>query len=155
LANNAYERLKTLGIVLPPPTRAAGNYSSYVCTGKLVFISGQGPFADGRMIYRGRVGKDISIADAQKAAKYAAINLLSQLEVACGGNLNQVRQLVRLMGCISCASDFYQLPTVLDGASDLLMAVFEEKGRHARYPAGVSTLPFNAPVTLELVAEIE
>ena len=155
MTSDVYERLKALGVILPLPPRPAGNYASWVCTGKLVVISGQGPFAEGDMVYRGRVGQDLSVPDAQKAARCAAINLLSHLQEACGGNLNRVRQLVRLMGGVCCAPNFYQLPSVLDGASDLLMAVFGEKGRHARYPVGVLTLPFNAPVTLELMAEIE
>lgn len=148
------DRLSSLGIVLHPIGRA-GNYLPWVKTGNLVFLSGQGAVSRKGIEYRGKVGDTVSIEEAIASARQAAINILAHLRVACDGNLDRVKQVVKLMGLINCVPTFTRLPEVLDGASNLLIEVFGEKGQHARYVAGVNSLPFDLSVTCEAVVEIE
>ena len=148
-------RLSELGITLPTPVISAGNYVPWVITGNLVHISGQGSVSNGKILYQGRVGESISATDAGLGARLAAINLIAHLRTACDGNLDRVKRIVRLFGLISSSPNFFHLPQVLDGASELMVSVFDEKGNHARYVGGVMTLPFGMSVTMELTAEIE
>ena len=148
------DRLSSLGIVLEPIGRA-GNYLPWVKTGNLVFLSGQGAVSRKGIEYRGKVGDTVSIEEAIASARQAAINILAHLRVACDGNLDRVKQVVKLTGLINCVPTFTRLPEVLDGASNLLVEVFGEKGQHTRYVAGVNSLPFDLSVTCEAVVEIE
>ena len=151
-------RLKELSLQLPPPVGSAGSYVPWVRYGNIVVISGQGPVLPGGKLspdYQGTVGRDVSLEVARDAARIAAINTLSHLKTACDGDLDKVKKIIRLMGFVRSVPDFPYLPKVLDGASDLLVDVFGEKGKHARYVAGVSALPFNFVVTLELMVELQ
>jgi len=148
-------RLAELGIELPVPVGSAANYVPWVKTGNLVIISGQGAVRNGQMEYCGTVGASISIEDAIAAARLTAINLVSHLSGACDGDLDRVKRIVRLMGFVNCMPTFGEHPKVLDGASDLLVQVFGDRGRHARFVAGVTSLPFGMSVTIEATAEIE
>ena len=148
-------RLAELGIEIPNPAVSAANYSPWVKTGNLVVISGQGAVRNMRMEYRGTVGDSVSIEDAIAAAQLTAINLIGHLRDACDGDLDRVKRIVRLMGFVNCVPTFGALPNVLDGASDLLVQIFGNKGRHARFVAGVISLPFGMSVTIEAMAEIE
>ena len=149
------DRLLSLGIVLGKPIGRAGSYSSWVRTGNLVFISGQGAVSRRGIEYRGKVGDTVSMDDAIASARLTAINIITHLRDACGGDLDRVKQIVRLLGFVNCIPTFTRLPEVLDGASDLLIEVFGEKGQHARFVAGVNSLPFDLSVTCEAVVEIE
>ncbi len=150
-------RLKDLGIELPSPALPVANYVPFVRTGDLLFISGQLPIgADGKIAPRhiGKLGREIFHEAGQEAARVSAINVLAQAKIALGGRLDSVRRCVRLGGFINCMPDFAALPAVMNGASDLMVAVFGEAGRHARTTIGVAELPLDAAVEVEAIFEV-
>ena len=149
------KRLTELGIMLPTPSKPVANYVPWVRTGNLVFISGQGAVKDGKIEYTGKVGETLSIEDAVASARLTAINVLAQLRDACGGDLDRVKRIVKLLGFVNCTPTFSEQPKVINGASDLMVEVFGEKGRHARSAVGAPALPFNLSVEVEAIAEIE
>ncbi len=142
-------RLAELGIVLPTPMAPLANYVPYVVTGDLVVISGQIPVRDGKIAYTGKLGDVVSVDIGTQAAQLCFINLLAQLRAACHGDLNRVQQVVRLGGFIACVPEFTQHALVMNGASDMAVAVFEDAGRHARSTIGVPSLPLDAAVEVE------
>lgn len=148
-------RLAELGITLPAPFAPIANYVAFVIAGRLVVVSGQLPARDGRVAYTGKISQGMSINDGQDAARLCFINLLAQLRTACGGNLDRVRQVVRLGGFIAAPADFTAHAQVMNGASDLAVAVFGENGRHARTTIGVPSLPADALVEVEGLFEID
>ena len=154
MSNEITHRLAELGITLPAPMPPLANYLPFVKSGDLVFVSGQLPARDGKVAYTGKVGVDIAIESAQTAAQLCFINLLAQLSAACDGDLNRVRRVVRLGGFIAAPADFTQHALVMNGASDLAVAVFGEAGRHARSTVGVPSLPADATVEVEGIFEI-
>ena len=143
------KKLADLGITLPTPMAPVANYVPYVQTGDLVVISGQIPVVDGKMAIAGRVGADLSVEQGVAAAKLCFINLLAQLKAACGGDLDRVQRVVRLGGFIAAPAEFTGHAAVMNGASDLAVAVFGDAGRHARTTIGVPSLPLNAAVEVE------
>jgi enamine deaminase RidA (YjgF/YER057c/UK114 family) len=147
-------RLAELGIALPAPTVPIANYVPFVVTGKLVVVSGQVPLAAGKLTHVGKLGAEVSLADGQAAARQCLLNVLAHLRMAAGGDLDRVRRVVRLGGFVAAAPDFAQHPQVMDGASDLAVAVFGEAGRHARSTVGVASLPRNVPVEVEGMFEL-
>jgi len=148
-------RLKELGIELPVPAKPVANYVGWVRTGNLVFTSGQVPLKDGKFEYQGKVGKDFSIEEAAKAARICAINILAQVKDACGGNLDRVRRCVKLLGFVNGIPEFTDHPKVVNGASDLIVEVFGDRGKHARSAVGSGSLPVNVAVEVEGIFEIE
>ena len=153
MAGRVDSRLAQLGIKLPEPTPAWANYLSYVETGNLVFVSGQLSQLGGEK-YQGKLGMDLSIEDGYRAARICAINLLSHLKVACGGDLDRVVRCVEVGGFVNSASQFYDQPKVLNGASDLFYEVLGESGRHTRFAVGVAAIPFNFAVEVKAVFEV-
>jgi enamine deaminase RidA (YjgF/YER057c/UK114 family) len=149
------KKLAELGIALPTPMKPIANYVPWVKTGNLVFISGQGAVVDGKVQYAGKVGESVSVDDAAKSARLTGINVLAQLREACGGNLDQVKRIVKLVGFVNATPDFTEHPKVINGASDLMVEVFGEKGRHARSAVASPSLPLNFSVEVEAVVEIE
>ena len=149
------KRLAELGIVLPTPAKPIANYVPWVRTGNLVYISGQGAVRDGKIEHAGRVGDTLSIDDAVASARLTAINIIAHLRDACGGDLDRVKRIVKLLGFVNCTPTFGDQPKVINGASDLMVEVFGEKGRHARSAVGAPSLPFNLSVEVEAIAEIE
>jgi enamine deaminase RidA (YjgF/YER057c/UK114 family) len=147
-------RLKKLGIDLPDPPTPSANYIPAKIVGNLVYVSGQIPLQDGREAFVGKVGADISVQQAQEAARICAINILAQLNKAVGG-LDRVRSVVRLGGFVNAIETFSDHPTVINGASDLMVAVFGDSGRHARAAVGTSSLPRNSAVEVEGIFEID
>lgn len=147
-------KLAELGVALPTPMAPMANYVPYVVTGRLVVVSGQVPAVDGKIAVAGKVGGEISIEQGQQAARLCLANVLTHLRTACGGDLDRVRRVVRLGGFVASAPDFTQHATVMNGASDLAVAVFGEAGRHARSTIGVPALPGNAAVEVEGLFEI-
>lgn len=148
------QTLKERGLKWPDaPPAAMANYVTVRRTGNLLYVSGAGPFVDGQAAYTGRVGKDVSLDEAREAARIAAVNLLSMVKGE-AGSLENVR-VVKLLGFVSSAEDFYAQPAVIDAASDLLVELLGENGRHARSAIGTSVLPFNIPVEIEMIAEIQ
>ena len=149
MAGRIDARLTELGITLPQPMAPVANYVPYVTTGDLVVISGQVPAIDGKVVWSGKVGADISVEDGVRACRQCFINLLAQLRAACGGDLDRVAQVVRLGGFIASPPAFTQHAAVMNGASDLAVAVFGEAGRHARTTVGVPSLPLDCAVEVE------
>ncbi|MEQ1520367.1 MAG: RidA family protein [Aestuariivirga sp.] len=149
------KRLAELGIVLPTPAKPIANYVPWVKTGNLVYISGQGAMKDGKLEYTGRVGDTLSIDDAVASARLTAINIIAHLRDACGGDLDRVKRIVKLLGLVNCTPAFGEHPKVINGASDLMVEVFGDKGRHARSAVGAPSLPFGLSVEVEAIAEIE
>ena len=142
-------RLAELGIALPEPARPVDNYVPYVVAGNLVVISGQVPVIDGKVGWSGKVGAGVSVDDGVRAARQCFINLLAQLRAACDGDLDRVTRVVRLGGFIAAPAAFTQHATVMNGASDLAVAVFGDAGRHARTTVGVPSLPLDCAVEVE------
>ena len=147
------KRLKDLGINIPNAPKPAGSYVPIVLTGKLAFVSGQIPIKDGQVVYQGKVGDTQSIDDAQEAAKLCVINGLAQIEAYCG-TLDNLEKIIKISGFVNSTKDFTEHPKVINAASDLLMKIFGEKGRHSRIAIGVSSLPLNATVEIDMVVEI-
>lgn len=145
------EKLKELGIVLPKPTIPVANYVPWVKTGKLVFIAGQIPMLDGKLQHSGRVKSDV---EGAKAARVCGINVLAQLREACAGDLSKVVRIVKLVGFVDATGGACNIPAVVNGASDLMVEVFGEAGKHARSSVGVAALPLGAAVEVEAVVEI-
>ena len=149
------KRLAELGIVLPTPAQPVATYVPWVRTGKLVYISGQGAMKDGKLQYTGRVGDTVPIEDAIASARLTAINVIAHLRDACGGDLDRVKRIVKLLGFVNCTPAFGDHPKVINGASDLMVEVFGDKGRHARSAVGAPSLPFGLSVEVEAIVEIE
>lgn len=149
------ERLKELGVELYGDIRPIGSYVPYVRTGNLVYISGQGPSVKGVYnSYFGKVGGSVTKEEAKKAAEITAVNLISILKNAVG-DLDRVKQIVSVHGFVNSTPDFTEQPYVINGASDLLVRVFGEKGKHARCAMSVNSLPLDMCVEVELIAEVE
>ncbi len=147
--------LERLGITLPPAPKPVAAYVPFVCTGNLIFISGQLPFSDGIVKFTGPVPTSLSIEQAAEAARLCTINALSVLRDACSGDLDQVTRIVRIAVFVQSANGFDAQPKVANGASDLLVAIFGEAGKHARAAVGINALPLNASVEVELIAEVK
>ncbi|MDA8193308.1 MAG: RidA family protein [Thermaerobacter sp.] len=144
------QRIEELGLHLPEPARPVAAYVPAVVHGGLCFTSGQLPFDQGRLLAEGMVGREVSLETAYAAARQAALNAVSAAALAVGG-LDRLTGVVKVVGLVQSAPDFHQQPQVLNGASELLQAVFGEAGRHARTAVGVSALPLNAAVEVECI----
>ena len=148
------DQLKTLGITVPIPAKPVANYVGWVQTGNLVFTAGQIPYDNGKLTQTGVLGRDVTKEQGQAAARQAAINVIAQIKDACGGDLSRVRRIVKLTGFVACSHDFTDHPFVVNGASNLMVDVFGDAGRHARSAVGVPSLPLNACVEVEAIVEI-
>lgn len=154
MTDAAEAKLAGLGISLPTPAAPVANYVAFVRSGNLLTVSGQLCFGpDGKLVAKGRLGDGVSIEDGQKAARACAVNLLAQVKAAVG-NLDKIARVVRLGGFINSAPGFDDGPKVMNGASDLMVDVFGDKGRHARSTVGVAALPADAAVEVEGLFEI-
>jgi enamine deaminase RidA (YjgF/YER057c/UK114 family) len=154
MAGTVEGKLKELGVSLKEPAKPIANYVPYVRTGNLLTVSGQICLdGDGKLVAKGQLGAGVSIEDGQKAARTCAISLLSQVKAAIG-DLDKVKQVVRLGGFINSAPGFADGPRVMNGASDLMVAVFGDKGKHARSTVGVAALPVDAAVEVEGTFEV-
>lgn len=147
-------KLRDLGIDLPVAAKPVANYVPWVKTGNLLFVAGQIPVVAGKPQFLGQVGGTVSLEDAAKAARLCAINILSQLRDACDGDLDRVVRVVKVVGFVNCAADFMDIPKVINGASDLMVEVFGDVGKHARSAVGSSSLPLGVPVEVEAIVEI-
>jgi enamine deaminase RidA (YjgF/YER057c/UK114 family) len=151
--SSIYQRLKDLDCKLYPAPAPVGSYVQCVRSGNLLYLSG-GISINGDESYYGKVGKDLSVEEGQKAARAAILNRLAVIEQAVG-SLDKVKRIVALNGFVNSGADFYDHPKVLNGASDLLLEVFGEIGRHSRTAVGVPALPLNVAVEISLVVEVE
>ena len=150
----AEENLKQIGLELPPAAKPVGAYVPYLRTGNLIFTSGQLPLQEGRLIFEGKVGSDLTLEQGYEAARVTALNALAQIKAAVG-DLEKVVKIVRLEGFVNSAPGFTGQPKVLNGASEFLIEIFGERGRHTRYAVGTNELPLNAPVELALTVEVK
>lgn len=149
----ATEKLAKLGVVLPPPPRPVGSYLPAVQAGPWLYVSGMLPLQDGKVLFPGLLGRDVSTEEGALAARQAVLNALAVIADAVG-SLGTIERVVRLTGYVASAADFYQQPAVLNGASDLLADLFGERGKHSRVAVGVAALPLRAPVELELLVQL-
>lgn len=147
-------KLEALGLTLPPVSAPIGSYLTCKRQGDLLYLSGAGPIVQGEVLYKGKVGAEITPDVGYEAARLSALNLIAALKAELG-DLSKVRSIVKLLGLVACADGFYGQPGVINGASDLLFEVFGEKGRHARSAIGVFSLPMNIPVEIEMIVEVE
>jgi enamine deaminase RidA (YjgF/YER057c/UK114 family) len=146
-------RMSQLGIVLPPVANPVANYLPYVRTGNLVFTAGQLPLVNGQLLHTGLLGDGVSIDHGHACARQCAINILA-IAHAATGDLSKVRRIVKIVGFVASSPGFTDQPKIVNGASDLLVEVFGEVGKHARSAVGVPALPLNAPVEVEAVMEV-
>ena len=146
-------RLAELGVVLPEPVAPVANYVPYVISDDLVFISGQVSIGPDGLI-AGKLGRDLDLEQGIEAAHACGVNLIAQIKAACDGDLDRVKRVVKLGGFVNCTDDFADQPKVVNGASDLMVAVFGDRGRHARAAVGAPCLPMNAAVEVDGVFEI-
>ena len=150
---SVYEKIKTLNIELPPPGAPAASYVMHAQTGKTVFLSGHIAKKDGK-VWVGQLGKDMTTEQGKLAARAVAIDLLATLQQACGGDLNRVKRIVKVMSLVNSTADFTEQHLVTNGASELLAEIFGEPGRHARSAFGVAQIPLGSCVEIELIAEV-
>ena len=154
MAGKIDHRLDEMGIVLPEPATPAANYVPFVISGPLVFIAGQIPFWNGEILHIGKVGAEISVEEAKQAARVCGLNLIAQLKSACSGDLDRVIQCVKIGVFVNCVDGFKQQPEIANGVSDLMVELFGEAGRHARFAVGTNALPRNCATESDAVFEI-
>lgn len=160
-------RLKELGIRLPAAAAAAANYVPFrVVPARFVsgagapgetahvYVAGQGPFWEGGLVYNGRLGESLTLAEGKACARIVGLNVVAQARAACAGDLDRVVRVVRLGGFVNCTADFVDIPKVIDGASELMVEVFGAAGRHARTSVAMNVLPFATSVEIDAVFEI-
>ena len=154
MTQNHDTRLAELGIQLPLAAQHAANYAPARRSGKVIYIAGQVPSVDGKDQYVGKLGQDVSVEQGQRAARLCAINILAQLRTALGGSLNDVVGCLRLGGFVNATPEFGDHPKVINGASDLMVEVFGDAGRHARAAVGCYSLPRNVAVEVDAIFEV-
>jgi enamine deaminase RidA (YjgF/YER057c/UK114 family) len=151
---NAEQKLKEMGISLPESPKPLANYVRAVQAGNLLFVSGHGPYHDGKTLILGKLGKELTVEEGYKTARNVALNCLASVKASLG-SLDKVKRVVKLLGMVNCTEDFKDQPKVINGASDLLVEVFGEAGRHARSAVGMQALPNQIPVEIEMIIEVE
>ena len=146
------KKLQDLKIVLPKAPQPVANYVRAVQAGSLLFVSGHGPYPDGKTVMVGKLGKELTLEEGYQTARNVAINCLASIRETLG-DLDRVKQVVKLLGMVHCTPDFKDQPKVINGASDLLVEVFGEAGKHARSAVGMQSLPNGIPVEIEMILE--
>jgi enamine deaminase RidA (YjgF/YER057c/UK114 family) len=154
MAGKIETRLQELGIELPETSAPAANYIPYVISGKLIFISGQITLKDGKIEFTGRVGDEFTVDEGYQAARLCGLNLLAQAKAAAGGDLDRISRVVKLGGFVNSTPDFTNQPEVINGASDLMVDVFGDAGKHARFAVSAGALPRNVAVEVDGVFEL-
>ena len=150
---SAEQKLKELGLTFPQPPKPVANYVPTAKTGNLLFVSGHGPYNDGKTRISGKVGRELTIEEGYQAARNVALNCLASVKATIG-DLDKVKQVVKLLGMVNCTDDFKDQPKVVNGCSDLLVAIFGDVGKHARSAVGMQALPNQIPVEIEMILEI-
>ena len=146
-------QVTALGLVLPAPPKPVATYIPIVQAGDLLFLSGMIPLRDGTLSMAGKLGKEVSVEQGYEAARICVLNALAVIRQQLG-TLDRVKQVVRMVGYVASTDEFVQHPAVVNGASDLLVKVFGDAGRHARVAIGAAALPLNAPVEIELIVQV-
>lgn len=149
------ENIKQLGIEIPDMPAALANYVPFKVSDSIVYVSGQAPVKNGELIYKGKVGKDISIDEGIKAAELCCVNIIAALKKSINGDWNRLETFLKLGGFVNCNNDFYDQPKIINGASDLLVNIFGEQGKHARFAVGSNSLPMNISVEIDAIIKIK
>jgi enamine deaminase RidA (YjgF/YER057c/UK114 family) len=147
-------KLQELGVELPQTSAPVANYVPFTRSGALVIVSGQVSVRNGKAEFVGKLGREISVPEGQQAARLCALNILAHVKTACDGDLDRVKRVLRLGGFVNCTAEFTDMPQVVNGASDLMVAVFGDAGKHARAAVGVSSLPLGVAVEIEAMFEL-
>lgn len=147
------QRLAELGLTLPTPPKPVATYVPFVQVGNLLFLSGVVPSRDGQIVYKGKLGRDVSKEEGYEASKLTLLNALANIRLAVD-SLDRVKRVVKMTGYVASYEGFTEQPAVINGASDLLVEIFGDAGRHARVAVGVAELPLGVPVELELIVEV-
>ena len=148
------KRLKDLNIELPKPSAPAANYVPFVITGNIVYVSGQVPVINGKMNYIGILGDNLEIDEGYKAARICGLNLISQVHIATGNQLNRIKQVIKLGGFVNSTTNFNDQPQVINGASDLMVEIFGNAGKHARFAVSAPSLPLGVSVEVDGIFEL-
>ena len=149
------ENIMKLGINIPDMPAPLANYVPYKVSDNVVYVSGQGPVLNGDLMYKGKVNEDISIEDGIKAAELCCINIIAALKKSINGDWNRLDSFLKLGGFVNCKDDFYDQPKIINGASDLLVKIFGDQGRHARFAVGSNALPMNISVEIDAIIKIK
>ena len=149
------ENIKNLGLNIPDLPKALANYVPYKIIGKTIYISGQAPVHNGELIYKGKVGSDISIEDGIKAAKLCVINIIAALKTGLEGDWDKLDSFVKLTGFVNCQDNFTDQPKIINGASDMLVEIFGDQGRHARVAVGSNALPLGIAVEIDAIVQLK
>ncbi|MSP90176.1 MAG: RidA family protein [Alphaproteobacteria bacterium] len=147
-------RLAELKIELPKAAAPAANYVPWTISGKTLYVAGQIPFWNGELKFVGRVGEAMTLEQGQQAARLCALNIIAQAKVACGGDLDRVARVLKLTGYVNCVASFTDQPKVINGASDLMVQVFGDAGKHARAAVGVNVLPLGVTTEVDAIIEL-
>ena len=147
-------RLAELGINVPEAAVPVANYVAFTISGNTVHVAGQLPMENGKVKYVGLVGDEVTVDDGAAAAQLCALNIIAQMKAACGGDLDRVVRILKLNGFVNAPAGFADQPAVINGASNLMVEVFGEAGKHARSAVGMGSLPFNASVEIDAIVEI-
>ena len=149
------QNIKNLGLIIPELSEALANYVPYKIVGKTMYVSGQGPVQNGEVQFKGRVGKDITIEDGISAAKLCCINIIAALNKGIDGDWEKLDSFIKLNGYVNCKDDFKDQPKVINGASDMLVEIFGDQGRHARAAVGSNALPLGISVEIEAIIQLK
>ena len=155
MTGNIEKILASQGIVLPQAASPAANYVPYVISGKQISVAGQIPFWNGELTGLGKIGRDMTTEDGANIARICGLNLIAQVKAACEGNLDRVARVVKLGGFVNCTEDFCDHPEVINGASNLMVDVFGDKGTHSRFAVGVNSLPRGVAVEVDGIFELD
>ena len=149
------ENIKNLGLNIPDIPKAMENYDPYKIIGKTIYISGQAPVQNGELIYKGKVGSDISIEEGIEAAKLCVINIIAALKTGLEGDWDKLDNFVKLTGFVNCQDNFTDQPKIINGASDMLVEIFGDQGRHARVAVGSNALPLGIAVEIDAIVQLK
>ena len=149
------ENIKNLGLNIPDLPKALANYVPYKIVGKTMYISGQAPVKNGEIIYKGKVGADITVKDGIEAAKLCVINIIAGVKTGIEGDWDKLDSFVKLTGYVNCQNNFTDQPKIINGASDLLVDIFGEQGRHSRVAVGSNALPLGIAVEIDAIVQLK
>ena len=149
------ENIKKLDLLIPEMPTPMSNYVPFKVADNTVYVSGQGPVVDGKIVYSGKVGKEISEEEGIKAAELCCINIVSALKTSLNGDWDRLDTFLKLGAFVNCDENFTDQPKIINGASDLLVSIFGDKGRHARFAVGSNSLPFNISVEIDAIIKIK
>ena len=149
------ENIKNLGLNIPELPKALANYVPYKIVGKTMYVSGQAPVQNGELIYKGKVGSDITIEDGIKAARLCVTNIIAAVKTGLEGDWGKLDSFVKLTGFVNCQDDFTDQPKIINGASDMLVEIFGDQGRHARVAVGSNALPLGISVEIDAIVQLK